>query len=469
MRPESWLGEADRPRVPTGRPRFPVSSRSVHVARSMTSPSRPLLCLGLCMVLVGLPAGCKSTERQSDQDASSPSSRTAIQPEFIAPGASVRTVQLYRGDDEQSLPVVSLNGGSPLTLEFDLMAEQGRPLSIYFQHADRQWRRDLSASQTLESFQDDRLLDYRSSRGTEVPYVHYKYQFPNDDIRFRISGNYILRVTERGRRDSVLFEQPFFVVEEEGRLQLRAEALSIPGQRAPSFRPVARFSPPSDIQGDPFGHTVCFVRNGRLTDTRCEDRPLLARQPELEFELERDRAYAPTTADYQLDLSDLRATTEIAQVDRSRSPFRVRLDADYARFGEGTGRTVGNGQPLVRGALPNQLNPEVSAEYVETTFAFVPSDQRPYTSPPVVTGSFSGMDAGRGTQMEWNSTRGQYEGTVLLKQGRYQYFYSTDDPALTDQIRATQPRITGTYTAFVYYRDARRNTDRLLRVSGFSP
>jgi len=435
----------------------------------MTSPLRPLALVGLCAALLIVPAGCKSTEQENDSDSPPPSARTTIQPEFIAPGASVRTVQLYRGDDEQSLPVVSLNEGAPLTLEFDLMAEQGRPLSIYFQHADRQWRRDLSASQTLESFQDDRLLDYRSSRGTEVPYVHYKYRFPNDDIRFRISGNYILRVTERGRRDSVLFEQPFFVAEERGQIQLGAEPLNLPGQRAPSFRPIARYTPPSDVRGDPFGHAVCFVRNGRLSDTRCEDRPLLARQPELEFELERDRAYAPTTADYELDLSELRVTTQIAQVDRSRSPVRVQLDPDYARFGEGMGRGTGNGQPIVRGALPNQLNPEVSAEYVETTFAFVPSGERPYTSPLVVAGSFSGMDAGRGTQMAWNATRGQYEGTVLLKQGRYQYFYSTDDPAFRKQTLATQPRIRSNYTAFVYYQDARRNTDRLLRVSGFSP
>ncbi len=435
----------------------------------MPSLFRRLLGLCLCATLLGLPAGCKSTEQQNDEDPSSPSARTAIQPEFVAPGESVRTVQLYQGDNERSLPVVTLNGGTALTLEFDLMAEQGRPLSIYFQHADRQWRRDLSASQILESFQDDRLLEYRPSQGTEVPYVHYQYSFPNDDIRFQISGNYILRVTERGRRDSVLFEQPFFVAEERGGLRLGAEMINIPGQRAPSFRPIARYTPPSEIRGDPLGHTVCFVRNGRLTDTRCEDRPLLASQPELEFELERDRAYAPTTADYQLDLSELRATTQIASVDRTRSPFRVMLDADYARFGENPGQSTSPGQPIVRGAFPNQLNPALSAEYVETTFAFVPSDERPYGSSLVVSGSFSGMDARRGTRMEWNATQGQYEGTVLLKQGTYQYFYSTDDPALTKQVRATQPRLTGTYTAFVYYQDARHNTDRLLRVSGFTP
>ncbi len=437
----------------------------------MPLPVRSLVGFCLCVVLLSLPAGCKSVEEQADDsEAQAQSGPASVQPEFVAPRASVRTVQLYSGSDEQSLPVVTLNGNDALTLEFDLMVDEGRPLSIYFEHADRTWTRDLSPSQILRSYQDDRLFEYQSSRGTEVPYVHYEYRFPNEDIRFRVSGNYILRVTERGRRDSVLFEQPFFVTEEKGGLRLGGERLNIPGQRAPSLRPIARFTPPAEIQGDPFGHTVCFVRNGRLNEPRCEDRPVLAQQPELEFELGRDRAYAPLAAGYEVDLSTLRASSEIAEVDRTRSPFRVVLDADYARFGEGAARARnGNGQPVVRGALSDQLDPAVSAEYVETTFAFVPAEQRPYGSPLTVGGSFQGMDPSRGTRMEWNSTRTQYEGSVLLKQGVYEYFYSTSDPALTEQIRATQPRISGSYTAFVYYRDARRNTDRLLQVNRFSP
>lgn len=429
-----------------------------------------LVTVFLCVTLVGLLAGCKSTKEQTEAEENTSSSDPAtVQPEFAPSAASIRTVQLYRDDDERSLPVITLNGDEALTLEFDLMELQGRPLSVYFEHADRTWQRDLSPSQTLESFQNDRLVDYQSSRGTEVPYVHYQYRFPNDDIRFRISGNYVLRVTERGRRDSVLLEQPFFVAEETGGLELQGESIMVPGQRQPSLRPIVRFRPPTAIQGDPFGHTACFVRNGRLTDTRCEERPLLVRQPELEFELARDRAYAPSTAGYELDLSSLRATAQIARVDRSQTPFRVMLDADYARFeGTASGLTA-NGQTVVRGALSDRADPSLQAEYVETRFAFVPSGAQPYSRPLSVAGSFSGMDPARGTTMEWNSVKGQYEGSVLLKQGRHQYFYSTPDPAFAKQMQNYQARARSTYTAFVYYRDDRRNTDRLLRVSGFAP
>lgn len=441
-----------------------------YTSRSMSSPIRRLFGLCLCVALLGLPAGCKSAERSGQESSSSAASNaTPNRPDFVAPSEAIRTLQLYRGDDEQRLPVVALDGGTPLTLEFDLMKEEGRPLSIYFEHADRNWRRDLTSSQILESYQSDRLLEYRPSRGTDVSYVHYRYRFPNEEIRFRISGNYVLRVTERGRRDSVLFEKPFFVTEKEGQLRLGAESLTVPGQQVPSLRPKARYTPPSDVRGDPLGHAVCFVRNGRLADTRCRDQPILARQPELEFELDRERAYAPTTTEYGLDLSTLRPAGRIAEVQRTASPIQVLLDPDYARFAETALGPSVNGQTVVRGALSSRADPALAADYVETTFAFVPSDERPYNSPLVVAGSFSEMNPDYGTRMEWNPAKGQYEGTVLLKQGKHQYFYSSTDPALTKQRRGTQRRISGTYTAFVYYRDARNNTDRLLQVNGFSP
>lgn len=429
-----------------------------------------LLGLCLCAGLLVLSLGCKSTEQSDASSSSSPAPTAAPGPDLAPTDDAVRTIQLYPGGQQDALPVVTLNSGDALTLEFDLVRSEGRPLSVYFQHADRTWRRDLSASQVLASFQDDRLLEYQSSRGTDVPYVHYQYEFPNDDIRFQVSGNYILRVTERGRRDSVLFEQPFFVTEKEGGLRLGAESLMVPGQSQSSLRPIARYTPPAEIRGDPFGHAVCFVRNSRLADTRCRDRPTLARQPELKFQLHRDRAYAPTTTGYTLDLSTLRASSQIARIDRSASPIRALLDPDYARFGGGieTGRMM-NGQTIIRGALSSRLDPALSAEYVEASFAFVPAGETPYSSPLVVAGSFSGMNPERGTRMEWNESQGRYEGRVLLKQGRYQYFYATSDPAFAAEVQNRTRRMTGTYTAFVYYRDARRNTDRLLQVSGFSP
>jgi hypothetical protein len=424
---------------------------------------------GLLTFVLGLALlGC-ATSQEAGPEPEAPSSPPSSDPGPLLAKQSetVRTVQLYRGTAERDLPIVPLTGEQALTLEFDLLEQTGRPLSVYFIHADRTWKRDLSPSQALASYHTDRLVDYRSSQGTEIPYTHYTYTFPNDDIRFRVSGNYILRVTERGRRDSVLFERPFFVTDEAGQLQAGSDAISRPGQSQPSVRPLAQYSPPASLRGDPFGYAVCFVRNGRLPDTRCQDRALLGQQPRLEFELSRSRAFNPATADYTLDLGTLRSTNAIERIDRTVSPYAVLLAPDYAQFsGQDVDASL-NGQIVVRDAIDGRADPALSAEYVRTTFAFVPPSEQPLNGRVVVGGSFSGMDPDRGTALRWVPSRARYEGAVLLKQGRYQYFYHGTDSRLQRAIRRSQARLQNTYTTFVYYQDPSKGTDRLLRVSTF--
>jgi len=421
---------------------------------------------------MGMAVGCIPSESARTDEDSEPapnrSSRTqnGAGPALAPTDDDIRTIQVYAGSDERSLPVIQLNGGETIRLEFDLMARRGRPLSIYFDHADRSWRRDLSPSQYLESFQDDDLLRYDSSIGTQIPYVHYSYEFPNDDIRFRLSGNYVLRVTEQGQPDEVLFERPFFIAEDTGGLELSADGVVVSGQRQPSIRPIARYLPPSEIRGNPFGYTTCFLRNGRLPEAKCEDRPRLTDAPALRFELPRDRAFAPVTADYFLDLSTLRIGGAIESIDRSTSPFGVLLEPDFAQFaGSSLGPTL-NGQTVVRGAQSVQ-NPDVSSEYVRTTFAFVPPNEQPIGGRLRVAGSFTGMQVDPALEMNFVADRGRYEGHVLLKQGQYEYYYDSTDPALRRILQQNLPRATNTYTAFVYYEDVSLNTDRLLITRSF--
>lgn len=422
-------------------------------------------CLAGMLLLLSSLAGCASTQSSNSngEDATDTTATRTESPRtlpLVEADESVQTIQLYAGTDERQLPVVSLRSGQQLTLEFDVMERTGRPLSVYFYHADRNWERDLSPAEYMDSFQDDNLLDYTPSRGTAVAYTHYTYQFPNEDIQFRVSGNYILRVTEQGQRDRVLFEQPFFVSEGAGSAALRIDEVPVSGQRSPSDLPAAQFTPPPDLRGNPFQYETCFVRNGRLAEARCTDRPRLAQQPTLTFDLFRDRAFAPTTADYFLDLSVLRTGGVIEGTDRTVTPYRVLLEPDYAQFAGPTATALPlDGQIVVDAAVRDVGTPDVEAEYAQVQFSFVPPDEQPLRRGVHLHGLFN-----RSTRMQWQPDRGRYEGEVLLKQGFYEYYYQSNDPALRDVLRRSQPLGRNRYTAFIYYTDRSLNTDRLLRV-----
>lgn len=428
---------------------------------------RPLLCL-VCILGVLL-SGCAPSENttRSSSSASSEAASSGPAARLASTHEDVRTIQVYAGTP-RDLPIATLGSGETVTLAFDLMGRDARPLSISFHHADRTWERDLSTSQFMESFATDLLTNYRRSQGTQQPYVHYTYTFPNNDIRFRISGNYILRVTEQGNPDAVLFERPFFIDESAGTLNVSGESVVVTGQRQPSLRPVARFTPPDALGGNSFDYNVCFVRNGEWTRTRCSERPGLMERPALLFELERSNAYAPRALAYGVDLSNLRAGGDIERVDRSTSPYQVLLEPDAAQFPD-LGLLF-NGQVLGPdvGAF-GRSNPATTAEYVRTTFAFVPPNEQRLPRPPALRGTFGDPPPSPGVSMTWVPSRQRYEGDVLLKQGRYQYAYETDAATRALTQRQSASMTDDIYTTFVYYRDLSRNTDRLLSVGTLRP
>ena len=70
---------------------------------------------------------------------------------FAPTHPEVKTVQVYCTGDETALPVIRMRSGETISVQFDVMNGDSRPLTAYFYHADREWRRDLVPSEYLEA------------------------------------------------------------------------------------------------------------------------------------------------------------------------------------------------------------------------------------------------------------------------------------------------------------------------------
>ena len=373
----------------------------------------------------------------------------------------VRSIQLY-ADGESALPVLPMQSERHLTLEFDIMQSHGRPLSVYFYHANREWELDLTSAETLTSFHRDDLFDYHLSRNTQIQYTHYTYTFPNRNIDFRISGNYILRITEQGREDDVLFERPFFVTENIAAVRMLLESVLVESRSFPFIQPVLTFTPPDALRGNVFDYNVCFLRNGQFWRTRCSNKPSLTQQPNLLFYLEPEEAFAPEEGDYYVDLSNLALGHRVERIDRMATPFEVLLVPDYARFPGSGAEPLLNGQAILSSADRFTGEADTEAEYASVVFRYVPPNEKPLPADVFITGSFNGWNLDLANKLTWQPAVGIYEGQVLLKQGQYEYRYTSPDPQVRSQIRARLPRPDNLYTAFVYFSDISLNTDRLL-------
>ncbi len=431
-------------------------------------------CFVFVALLAAMAVGCATLQDAEDNDGDVPAREDARapSPDYAADAEGIKTVQLHPTRLRRSgipidaqMPVVRLGTGDQLRLSFDLMELRGRPLTVHFYHASREWERRLSPGEYMRGFQRDDLVNYTGSEGTTHSYTHYSYTFPNENIDFLVSGNYVVRVTEQGNEDAVLFERSFFVVEDEADTDLLFDRYTLPGFSGPGVQPILRVRPPRDLEGRVFDFTACFVRDGRMGDTRCVDRPQLIEQPTLRFELPRRHVFEPLGGDYRLDLRVLRPNYRISSVDRSDVPFRVQLEPDLARFPDPGTDVPLNGR-IVLSRVTAVPDPATNGEYVRAHFRYVPVDEERLDRDVAIVGSFNNWRTdNQRVRLEWNEAGGYYEGSALVKQGEYEYRYVAEDDRQRQSLAEGMPPRRSTYTVFVYYRDPQLNSDRLIAVT----
>ena len=416
-------------------------------------------------VLLLIPLACASPEAaRNGGDTAEGSDGGEAGPALAQDDTDVQTVQLYRGHDETTLPILRINQSDQLTLEFDLMAETGRPLVIHFYHTDRNWKRDWSTSRFLSSFDQDQLIDFEGSLTTRLPYVHYTYRFPNRAIQFKESGNYVLRVSEIGNEDEVFFERMFFVTEQAGPTEFRFNSYMRPGNQLPALLPILEYSLPTHLEGSAFDLNTCFIRNARFTQRRCTDESLQSASG-LQFELQPGSAFESRTTHYFLDLSRITTTGQINGIDRGVTPPAVWLDTDFAQFDESAYARPMHGQTVVSDAVTDVTDPDQQGEYVNVHFSYVPPKRAPYNAPIYISGSFNGWTEHPEYALDWNPTEQQYEGILLIKQGMYEYRYASPNKNVQRQLNQFALGEPALFTSMVYYSDPQLGTDRLLAVS----
>ncbi|MCL1821871.1 MAG: DUF5103 domain-containing protein, partial [Prolixibacteraceae bacterium] len=126
----------------------------------------------------------------------------------------IKSVKLFREGFELSSPVMELNEGIRLVLKFDDLSNQVKNYYYTIIHCDHNWNESfLAQSEYLDGFIENPLNDYMRSINTTFPYINYQLGIPNNDVRLKISGNYILLVYEDMNKEKQVLSRRFYVTE----------------------------------------------------------------------------------------------------------------------------------------------------------------------------------------------------------------------------------------------------------------
>lgn len=380
-------------------------------------------------------------------------------PEQVPPPTAIQSVQLYRGNDETSPPIISLSANQQLTLEFDHLTTGVKQFKLTISHRSKNWQESpIAPTDYLEPFFETYFGDGQKSFAQNPTYYHYSYRFPNERLTITKSGNYLLSVWDYDSND-LLFRLPFFVSENKGNLHTRIKTLFAQREDARSVaQPFSEYRYPPFVQQPQFDLSFAYAQNqfwGRMQLTRQFD---TATPGIVNFHLPRNDAFI---ADYEFNLLDLTNFDadgwQIVDVYPGETPPEVILRRDVQQF-------ANHQTPIASSTgLPRD---DRQAQYGLVKFSFEPSSTLATDTPLFIVGDFNNWIVGQQYQMAYDSTTSLWKGHSLIKQGVYRYKYvmlndnRIDDLALDRSFSNSRQQ----YITFVYFRDPQQHFDRLLQV-----
>ncbi len=379
---------------------------------------------------------------------------------------NIKTVLLHPEGRYIDLPVYVLNSQTQLELSFDDLNGNVEDYNYTFVLCNADWTpNDLSPYEYIDGFTEQYFFNYNYSFGTLQDFTHYKQYIPSSDMQITKSGNYLLKVWRGDDEENVVITKRFYVVDEK---------VTINGKsKRPSFAEYHTTHQEIDFDvvlddaelRNAFQEVnVSVMQNGRWDNELMNLKPLFVRDNVLIYDYSTDIIFPAGKEFRYADLRSLRMNSESVASTLISSQNDLYLYSDPVRsYQQYFYRTDINGNYFVE--TKDQGDDELEADYCWVHFYL------PFTAPlqngVYVFGKFSNWDLLPGNKMEYNVAEQQYEATILLKQGYYNYEYAVwmDDGTFDQSImEGNYFEAENNYTIMVYYRPFGERYDQLIGI-----
>jgi hypothetical protein len=218
---------------------------------------------------------------------------------------------------------------------------------------------------------------------------------------------------------------------------------------------------------DPYRNVYTFIlQNGRWDNAKQNLKPDFYGNNELKYNSLSDKNIFHGGNEYRyFDIKSVRYQTEyVNRIDFGAPYYNVYLNPSENReFKPYFYWKDFNGKYFI--AFQEGKKPDTDADYVYVYFT-LPSTQMISGGKMFVSGGLNNWSFDKNNLMTYNRERGEYECTMLLKQGWYNYEYvflkdgSTDGTAT--KFEGSHYETENDYIVFVYYRNPRERYDRVI-------
>ena len=370
---------------------------------------------------------------------------------------NIRSLQLNVNGDVLVPPV--LHKGEHITIEFDELSHDYHRLVYHIEHCNADWTPTdgLFESDYLAGFNDRPIEDYENSFNTTQLYTHYRLTLPNKDTRLLISGNYRVEIFEDEVGDEPLLRAEFCMVD---------ESMSI----------TASVSPNTDIDFnqshqqltyavgygannvvDPLRELHTVVMQNRRPDSKVVDlQPNIQKANGIEFTHRRELIFPAGNEFHKFEILDVQKPG--LNVDNIRW-----YEPEYhaTLFTDTPARNYSYDEDQ-NGAFVLRNDDDTGEDATTSEYLWIHFSMRMPRNgdiPLYLYGQWTDGFPDEKCCMTWNEESRQYEGSVYLKQGYYNYQYVFADGTSPD---GNFYQAENEYLILVYHRPQGGRYDKLV-------
>lgn len=338
---------------------------------------------------------------------------------------NIVSIQFNKAGKKLSYPILELNFDQQLELSFDDLTGGRNDFYYTIIHCDYNWDSSLlSFQEYAEGYEMNEIHDYYPSTNTSTNYSHYKLLIPNDELKIKLSGNYILKIYSDEEQKKLLFTRKFFVLENSSIIDAKAKRATYPEYKEKKQEIDFTVELYEKIIKPEESIKTIICQNYRWDNRITDLKPRFIDGKKLIYQYDKENIFEGgnefrffNCKNFKILMENIKNITYIApyynfelqqEKDKTYTPYNYLKDI--------------NGFFYIDDGTQNR-NPDISADYVNVYFTL--SYDIPYDNGNIyVFGALSDWNCTNKYKMNYNFDRKAYELTLFLKQGFYNYQYA---------------------------------------------
>jgi len=387
----------------------------------------------------------------------------------------IHTVQLRPSLGVMTDPIIQLNSSESLSFSFDDFSEETRTYVYTIQHCNADWTpSDLTNLNYINGLMEGDIEEYDFSINTLTPYTRHSLILPNEEVRWTLSGNYLLKVYDI-EDDHKLVITRRFMVYEESQVYVNLEFISATGNFNThqevnfevSYNDLRVDNPAREI-------TVVLRQNQRWDNAIYANRPRSEGKQTLKYNTRGKFSFGGGKEFRYLDLRSVEQRRHnVSQIIEKLDTYDVTLFSDEMRSNKSFLRQPDmNGRFVIENTDQATRDKNIRSDYADVLFSLnVNQELEDYDV--YLSGEFTNWQVDPRYKMVYNEVIHAYVVKPKLKQGVYDYMYAVAPKKGGTKLDLTELEghwyeTENDYTILIYYHPFGARYDRLVGYYGYN-